>query len=181
MFALPAGAGHDPAFIALVRQIITGLLKRVSADELFLIQIDNWFDHKWLDLSVRNPGSEPPLDQHTPIPMFNPSRVVHQARYLRGADPAKYSEVVRRKDVHGDDGVTRVKHRRFADLTNDGVFVWYSAGTSGNGRGSLMVVAYTRTLKFAWYASLVRRTTWAIDRAKGITPQEVRALAESVL
>lgn len=177
MFELPIGADDDPAFTRLVRRIIVGLLDRVVPHDVFLVQIDNWFDHKWLDLF--NVESEAPLNEHTPIPMFNPSRVVHQEGYSRDASLGRYRQAVPHKDVHGDDGVFRGKHRRLADLTTDGVFVWYGGRTSRNRRGSLMAIAFTRSFNFAWYVSLVQRKTWAIDRAKGITPREVWALAES--
>ncbi len=76
MLRLPEGDNHDPSFIALVRQICVGLLRGAVPHDVFLVQIDNWFDHKWLDRRVWNQESDEALDEHTPIPMFNPPRVV---------------------------------------------------------------------------------------------------------
>ncbi len=180
MLRFPDGADHDPSFITLIREICLGLIRRVVPDDVFLVQIDNWFDHKWLDLIVWNSQSAEALDEHTPIPMFNPSRVFTEEHYARTSDSDSGLHVAPVKEIHGDDGVARRKHRKPVHWTNNGVFLWYSGRTAHNGRGSLMALVYTPSLKFAWYVLLARRETWAIDRAKGIAPQELRSLAESI-
>lgn|SRR5215469_10860709 len=42
----------DPNFIAIVNSVAYGMGRRSGApNELWIIHIDNWFDHKWLRFS----------------------------------------------------------------------------------------------------------------------------------
>jgi hypothetical protein len=45
------GDTDDPYFIALLDLLVGGLALRESPEGLWIIQIDNWFDHKWLRFS----------------------------------------------------------------------------------------------------------------------------------
>ena len=38
----------DIAFLSLVQRIINGAIAAQRMREVFLVHIDNWFDHKWL-------------------------------------------------------------------------------------------------------------------------------------
>src|SRR5436309_112420 len=46
-----AGETDDPKFITLLNSLVRGLIREDSPQELWIIQIDNWFDHKWLRFS----------------------------------------------------------------------------------------------------------------------------------
>ncbi len=45
------GETDDPYFIELLNRLIRALVIRVAPQQLWIIQIDNWFDHKWLRFS----------------------------------------------------------------------------------------------------------------------------------
>ena len=48
---IPSHEGDDPQFVDLVRWIISAELELKPVQEIIVIRIDNWFDHKWLDFS----------------------------------------------------------------------------------------------------------------------------------
>src|SRR5438105_4287125 len=41
----------DPAFVALIERIVADLEEDYDPEEVFIIEIKNWFDHKWLKFS----------------------------------------------------------------------------------------------------------------------------------
>jgi hypothetical protein len=48
---IAAGETDDPQFITLLNSLVLGLITEETPQELWIIQIDNWFDHKWLRFS----------------------------------------------------------------------------------------------------------------------------------
>jgi hypothetical protein len=48
---IAAGETDDPQFITLLNSLMRGLIREDTPQELWIIQIDNWFDHKWLRFS----------------------------------------------------------------------------------------------------------------------------------
>ncbi|HSE23811.1 MAG TPA: hypothetical protein VLB68_19230, partial [Pyrinomonadaceae bacterium] len=41
----------DPQFVELVKQVISACVNESIPNKVFVIKIDNWFDHKWLGFS----------------------------------------------------------------------------------------------------------------------------------
>ena len=41
----------DPGFLNCVDRLLAALIERHSPEELYLVRIANWFDHKWLRFS----------------------------------------------------------------------------------------------------------------------------------
>src|SRR2546430_17270184 len=93
-------SNDDPQFVELVTQIISGLIRDSSPREVFVMKIDNWFDHKWLTFSgigwVRLDDFR--LDLNTALDEFRrgnvtfppstPTRVIAVCYFLRGGDGA---------------------------------------------------------------------------------------------
>jgi hypothetical protein len=83
----------DPAFLNCVDRIIAAVIDRQAPEELYLVRIANWFDHKWLRFSgigrVARHGSSihTVLDEFSQeqltFPPFTPSRVVTQHYFNR--------------------------------------------------------------------------------------------------
>jgi hypothetical protein len=48
---IAAGETDDPQFITLLNSLVCGLAEKDKPQELWIIQIDNWFDYKWLRFS----------------------------------------------------------------------------------------------------------------------------------
>jgi hypothetical protein len=48
MIELVPAERDDAAFLSLAQRIVTGAIAGLQAHEVYLVHIDNWFDHKWL-------------------------------------------------------------------------------------------------------------------------------------
>src|SRR5216110_3200259 len=92
-----AGQTDDPEFIATLNCVVSKLTGRGTPEELWIIQIDNWFDHKWLRFSgIGNVDFQFPAfmnrsdealselyqDKLT-FPPFTPNRVLGQWSFVR--------------------------------------------------------------------------------------------------
>jgi hypothetical protein len=111
--SIPSGLTDDNDFVDLLNALLNALLVQQTPEQLWVIQIDNWFDHKWLRYS--GSGSVPSkfpanwtssfMDRFTSVkeqfwrdkltfPPFVPDRVVSQCslsacrgRLHRGPSP----------------------------------------------------------------------------------------------
>src|SRR5215510_10889155 len=41
----------DPHFVELLKHLISRLVGETFPEQIFVMKIDNWFDHKWLNFS----------------------------------------------------------------------------------------------------------------------------------
>lgn len=93
------GETDDPYFIQLANRVVSGLLVRNKPEKTWIIQIDNWFDHKWLKYSGYGlVASNIPMDRYDTVkagsfqekvtfPPFTPNRVLGQWSYQKtGSD-----------------------------------------------------------------------------------------------
>jgi len=46
--SIPSGLTDDNDFVDLLNALLNALLVLQTPEQLWVIQIDNWFDHKWL-------------------------------------------------------------------------------------------------------------------------------------
>jgi hypothetical protein len=58
MIELIPAKHDDVAFLSLVQRIINGAIAEPQVREVFLVYIDNWFDHKWLGWCSRKGEEE---------------------------------------------------------------------------------------------------------------------------
>jgi hypothetical protein len=49
--AIPSGLTDDNEFIDALNSIIAGVLRSLTPDAVWVVHVDNWFDHKWLRFS----------------------------------------------------------------------------------------------------------------------------------
>jgi hypothetical protein len=183
----------DPAFLAVVDRLVVSLVRRDWPEEVYLIHIDNWFDHKWLRFSgygiIAFPGGYPWIvtakeehrQEQLTFPPFSPNRVVAQYFFRRITrtmyeEQAPVHSIHRQKRQHS----SRNLHRRVVDFASSGLFVWYSSGSAANRRGSLLVYSTRNGDVAAWYAAFGDRQGWRLDQVKGIDRQAVRRLLEDV-
>ncbi len=160
-----------------------------------MIQVDNWFDHKWLRYSGSGTvASKFPVDwtssfmdrfasvkeqfwrDKLTFPPFAPERVAAQWSFLH--TESGYIEVPLAKLPHSES-----KHRshsnlnrRVEDFVRSASFVWYSGNTLKNGRGSAMVYSIGPGGPICWFAAFGRKSGWALERTKGIDTEQVSRL-----
>jgi len=176
-------------FISEINIIVNNLLSSVMPKEIYCIQIDNWFDHKWLGFSGKGvvkfdgyPWIDSALDEFrqdkTTFPPFTPSRIVDEDYYLLSPsgsyDKASALKLVHEKEHRSSD---ENLHRRVSDFSDSAIFVWYSSNTLTNHRASLMVYVVIQKTVTTWFASFVKAQTWKLNQTKGIERKQILSLA----
>lgn len=163
-----------PEFISLIEKIVQANIDQHHPEQVFIIYIKNWFDHKWLKFSgkgrVRLDNAE---EWHPEIllteffrdkitfPPFTPNRILSQEAWAESK--VKHS-------VHGE----VKKHsswnlqKRVTQFADSALFVWYSSASESNKRGSLMVYRVKESEVNTWYASFEKKSLWVIDKTKRI-------------
>jgi hypothetical protein len=182
---MSVGGNDDPGFIEALNSIVSELIADNAPEQLWIIQIDNWFDHKWLGFSGYGLiASNIPLDRYDTVkaesyqekvtfPPFAPNRVMRQFSFVRIGDG--YTESPLPALPHGDErkhSETNLR-RRIQDFTRSGCFVWYSGNTVVNGRGSVMVYVVTVNHVECWFAAFNRQEEWKVQTTKGVTRDTV--------
>jgi hypothetical protein len=184
------GITDDNDFIKLLNSIVDRLLIQESPKQLWIIQIDNWFDHKWLGYSGRGvvdfrfpehmKGFDAALEEFyqdkITFPPFNPNRVLGQWSYVRQGND--YREFPLPMLPHSTDRrlTSPNLHRRIQDIVSSGCFVWYSANTLSNGRASVMVYTVNPGTHECWFAAFSRDEAWTLGATKGIDRAAVLGL-----
>ena len=182
------GETDDPYFIELANRIVRGLLVRHKPDEAWIVQIDNWFDHKWVKFSGYGLiASNIPMDRYDTVkaesfqekvtfPPFTPNRVLGQWSYERiGSD---YNEFAAARVPHGNKRRRSEMNlrNRVQDFSHAALFIWYSSNTVATGRGSVMIYKVFRGAVDCWFVSFNRTTEWRVAATKGVSQDEVQVL-----
>jgi hypothetical protein len=193
--SIPSGLTDDNDFVDLLNALLNALLAQQTPEQLWVIQIDNWFDHKWLRYSGSGSvASKFPVDwtssfmdrfasvkeqfwrDKLTFPPFAPDRVVGQWSFMHAI--GGYIEVSLEKLPHRE--TRRRSHsnlnRRVEDFARLASFVWYSGNTLKNGRGSLMVYVIGPDKPICWFAAFGRKSGWMLERTKGIEKEQVSRL-----
>lgn len=76
MMTLVPAELDDPAFLSLAERIVNGAVAVLKIHEVYLLHVDNWFDHKWLRWWCRRG------DHELRVPLFNPNRILGQKRFV---------------------------------------------------------------------------------------------------
>ncbi|HSU54886.1 MAG TPA: hypothetical protein VLT36_12580 [Candidatus Dormibacteraeota bacterium] len=81
---LHATSDDDPGFVRLVTLILDSLVLQHAPEILAIIQVDNWFDHKWLNFSGKVLGALGVWKHPLTIPPFHPNGIKAQTVYRLG-------------------------------------------------------------------------------------------------
>jgi hypothetical protein len=192
--AIPSGLTDDNQFIDILNSMLKKLLVQNAPDCLWIIQIDNWFDHKWLRFSGLGTHalfpSVGPVNLDTILsrvdstkvefyqdgvtfPPFAPERILGQWSFLRsGSD---YIEAPLPELPHNTERrpIRSNMHNRIEKRNDTALFIWFSGNTLKNGRGSVMVYNFQTANITCWFASFVRNEDWTIERTKEISRLEM--------
>ncbi len=187
-------ATDDTRFVELVRNVITELVCQSSPKQVFVMKVDNWFDHKWLDfsgigsvgffwgLNAPDTALDPFSQDKTTFPPFNPNRIVGEWYFLRDAN-GEYLPSLDAPLVHQRKYVLSAQNlqNRVTHFSDSAIFVWLSSNTKSNARGSLMVYEVSGSEVHTWYAGFVQKGDWTVLQTKGISREEVTSLAKLTL
>jgi hypothetical protein len=195
-----SGLTDDNDFVALVHTVVASLLSDLHPAQVWIIEIDNWFDHKWLGYSgngiIANwmfAGSKSSdfianrldsvksefFNEKTTFPPFSPNRVLGQWSYIKSGD--NYVEIPLPDLPHGTTKAhsSANLNRRIEALAVNALFIWYSGNSLKNGRGSLMVYTGNSSQVNRWFAAFERKGDWTLTQTKGISRGELLRMIET--
>lgn len=178
--------GDCPEFIEALECFIHRLINAYDLPQLFIVRVDNWFDHKWLgfsgktfdlyDIKFPDITFSPPVwkeGNDVTFPPFSPNRIIEQQHFnvckdrIRSAKPLRNVYSLKKQPS----GLNL--HNRVLNFCDKGLFIWFSSKSGLNGRASLMVYHTWINKTGCWYASLLKRDRWMVDQAKNIDRQKI--------
>ena len=176
---IESGDAND--FIIDLNKIVGKLIDKKEINEVCLIRIKNWFDHKWLNYSgksvVEFRGGSGLIDsslnnewrEKITVPPFNPNRVLSELFFKIEPTDNKMFE----KNLHKKKDSNENIHNRISAYTKSGMFVWYSSNTEINQKGSLMIYIVQDDNIKTFYVSFVNNNSWKINQTKNISATEL--------
>ncbi len=172
MIELVPAENDDLAFLSLAQQIVNGAVEALQMHEVYLVHINNWFDHKWLGWWSWE------VDKELCIPPFNPNRVRSQKYFIRDATNSRWTLTGPGKPLHLRQPGRRSSCARMIDqISKSAAFIWYSGNTVANPAGSVMLYL-SGAGGYAWYASFMREKRWKVDDEFRITRRELVSFEE---
>ena len=185
----------DPQFVELLKHVISQLVGDEFPEQIFVMKIDNWFDHKWLNfagigrvrfddfrLEIDTALDEFSQDKVT-FPPFTPNRVIGEYYFLRN-ERGEFLPSLKAPFVHERKLAPSAEnlHKRVIDFATSALFLWVSSNTKLNRRGSLMVYEVKGQDVHTWYMGLSKEDDWKIAQTKGIArDQAVSLIQQKVL
>ncbi len=187
---IPPGLTDDNSFIELLNSMLRKLCAEHTTERLWVIQIDNWFDQKWLGFSGKgivdfqfpeymhrfDAALEEFYQDRLTFPPFAPNRVLSQWSFQRNGDG--FIEVPVLKLPHPTERRRSNSNlqRRVKDFDVPSLFVWFSGNTLKNERASIMVYDMRFAETTSWFAALTRRAKWSLLTTKGTDREFVLSL-----
>ena len=187
---IPSGISDDNGFIEVLNSMLGKLIAQNATERLWVIQIDNWFDHKWLGFSGKGVVDfefpefmhcfDAALDEfyqdHVTFPPFTPNRVLSQWSFQRAGQHLIEVPLVKLPHATERRPSNSNLQRRIAKSDATSLFVWFSGNTLKNGRGSIMVYDMRSSQPTRWFVAFVRKAAWLPALTKGVSQQYVAAL-----
>src|ERR1700682_289133 len=172
MLTIKPADNSDPQFVAIVERVLNNTLQIHHPAGVYVVLIDNWFDHKWLEFKSNKVDGDPSgWRTKLPPPPFEPSRVLSQSYFQADTSTPPLYEGSGSKPLH-----ILSSRRSVGEITSSGVFVWHSNVGKDSDRGSLMVYLSEDGKGSAWYASFTKNTNWRVGKIKGISRREFTEL-----
>jgi len=178
MFALNTTKRDDPEFVQIVSRILESAARLYSPKQIYVVQIDHWFDHKWKAFSGKVLGAVGVWNDRLTLPPFSPGRVMSQLHYEADASgdggytlgPAAPLHINQMSDAN----IQRFVNRNI----KNGILVWYSCDTAAADAASVMLYRVKDERTEEWYASFKKKETWAVNKVEGISRREFSAMLE---
>jgi hypothetical protein len=166
----------DKNFIEMVEQILYVGLNLAEPKEVFLIQIDHWFDFKWRQFSHKVLGELGVWNKELRIPPFSLDRVVEELFFQKTAGGYESKPCA---PLHLHQSSENNNYRKINLLSDSAIFLWYSGDTIKNSQASVMVYYVSQNFQKSWYVSFLKKENWQIYKADNISKHEVKAMLEN--
>ena len=173
-------------------RFISGLVKVFKPKELYVTQIDNWFDSKWLSFSGKVLGALGvwKYNGEATIPPFNPNRITGEGILDRiESDTENLVSYKLRSNytrfIHVIQPSENNLNRKIKHFSKDALFVWYSENTDANNIGCIMIYLIKNDELSTFYVSFENKTNedntenWNVRKVVGISPDEIKQYLET--
>lgn len=188
--AIQPGLTDDNDFVELLNSLLTKLVTSRPPQQLWVIQIDNWFDHKWLGFSGKgivdfnwhgmagrfDAALDEFYQEKLTFPPFTPNRVLSQWSFELNGNALVEAPLVRLPHASERRSSGANLQRRVDELASGALFLWFSANTIKNDRGSIMVYDTRSQDVVSWFASFVKKSSWRLQLTKGVNLEHVSSL-----
>jgi hypothetical protein len=155
----------DAAFLSLAQRIMNGAIAELRMPEVFLVHVDNWFDHKWLGWWSRK-------EEELRVPTFTPNRIRSEKHFVLNSERSTWEEVGLQKPLHVRQPGRPWLAQPLDRFSKSAAFVWYSGNTTINQVGSMMLYL-SGAEGYSWYASFRKIEVWAVVDESRITRREL--------
>ena len=176
-------------FKEIVDDVVDELLQTLKPDEISIIRIKNWFDHKWLNFTGKqilkydtktHPGIpfvlEPFWNKEITIPPFSPNRVLSESLYrLKEVQNSRFEEIFHITQVTTDN-----RNNFVANRTKNGLCIWISSNSVLNRQGSMMVYQVKGSEIVTWYIRIEEKGKWKITKTRGIDNNRIQLMLTEV-
>ncbi len=170
MIELVPAENDDVLFLSLAQRIVNGAIVELGMREVFLVHVNNWFDHKWLGWWSRK-------DEELRVPTFTPNRVLSEKHFVCQAQTSVWESTELQKPLHirqpGRPWLAQPVDR----YSESAAFVWYSGNTATNKVGSLMLYL-SGAEGYSWYASFRKSEDWTVTDECRISRRELSVFEE---
>jgi hypothetical protein len=160
----------DIAFLSLAQRIMNGALAELKVHEVFLVHVDNWFDHKWLGWWSRK-------DEELRVPTFTPNRIRSEKHFVWNAARSAWESIALEKPLHVRQPGRRWLAQPLDRFSESAGFIWYSGNSVPNKIGSLMLYL-SGADGYSWYASFRNGERWTVADECRITRRELLVFEE---
>ena len=170
MIELVPAEHDDVAFLLLAHRIINGAIAELWMRDVFLVHVDNWFDHKWLGWWSRK-------EEELRVPTFTPNRVRSEKHFIWKDDTSAWEDAGLQKPLHIRQPGRPWLAQPIDRFSESAAFVWYSGNTATNKVGSLMLYL-SGAEGYSWYASFRKDEEWTVADECRITRRELLLFEE---
>ena len=178
MISLNINKQDDPQFIGLVSNILNACINRYHPADVYVVEIDHCFDRKWQRFSGKVLGALGTWNRRLVIPPFDPRRVVSQRFYHSDMSFAGSYNLATARPLHIEQSGGDSASRRLAQVSESGVFLWYSGETITTNQASVLLYQIDADGTSDWFASFIRNGQWKLNRVRDISR---RVLADMIV
>lgn len=169
----------DNSFVRLVTQIINGAVKVYKPNEIYVLHIDNWFDHKWHNFAGKTLGAVGVHKSQLTIPPFEPNRVLSQTFYQKDNSGKRIFRSQETKHLHIHQKSEMNLTRYLKNVSDSAFLIWYSGNSENIDVGSVMAYVIQDEMETSWYASFQKNCGWQLNKVQGLSKQEFQGLIQS--
>ncbi len=175
MISLLANSEDDPEYVSLISRIISNVITSSRPSDVFLVQINSWFDYKWLRFSGKYLGALGVSESILTVPPFHPNRVMYEMHATVSYDPCQIT-IKPTRPLHYQQRSGENLSRKITHISKSALFAWYSSDTKATDKASLMVYTSSSEDQHGWYASFHKINGWVSHQIKGVSKQEIALL-----